>query len=436
MLAAQDRVRGALLAAVAEVAARPEECARDPGRDFTRRRKVTLDGLLWTITTMGTGTLGVELLRARGMSADAPSAPALCQQWAKLNDEAMPRLHAAFLSRFGTRAWRGRYQLLAVDGTGVAMAPDPRDAETRLPPARGAAGRNEAHATCSYDVLMGVYRDMVVQGGRSEDEHAAAAELVRRHAAPPGLEPLWLADRGFLSLNLFDAALRAGAHLVVRAADARVAGLLRHELGGARPDGELDVTVERCVVRSAGRRWRSRPDEPWLYRRYDSSRRFDSLPAGSREERWLTLRVVRVGVPGGWLNLVTDLPASELPARELADLYLRRWSEEVAFDELKHAVWDAAPHVRGLARLTQELWGRLTLHAACSLMLAEVPPPASPSRATDRAAGLRVCAEALRGGRLVDVEAVCSRLTQAVRPGRRFERRRRPQRAPCHTRRH
>ncbi|MBR1828486.1 MAG: hypothetical protein IJ781_03110, partial [Atopobiaceae bacterium] len=81
-----DEVIARLALAVEGVAADPSACARSPGRDFTRNRKLGLRDLLWTIVTMGTDTLGMELARASGAAAGAPTVGALCQQWAKLND--------------------------------------------------------------------------------------------------------------------------------------------------------------------------------------------------------------------------------------------------------------------------------------------------------------------------------------------------------------
>ena len=223
---AWQAVADVLDAAIEAVASRPEECARSPGTDFTRNRKLGLDALLRLIVSMGSDTLGMELLRAWGMDADAPTVGALCQQWAKLNDEAMPMLHAEFLSAFEPVATGGRYWLLACDGTGLPMAPDASDAETRLPPSRGTEGRNGAHLTCALDVALGAFRDMVAQGGPRQDEPGAACELVDRCRPPAGLEALWLMDRNFFCLNLLWHMGRAGAHFVCRLSDARAQGLL------------------------------------------------------------------------------------------------------------------------------------------------------------------------------------------------------------------
>lgn len=428
-------VRAKLRAAVERVASRPEECARSPGRDFTRSRKLGLAGLLWTLVTMGTDTLGMELLRAWGLSGSAPTVGALCQQWAKLNDEAMPRLHAEFLSSFAAVPTGGGLWALACDGTELAMAPDASDAETRMPPAKGSDGRNSAHLTCAYDVERGVFTDMVCQGGRSQDERAACWELMGRCSPPAGLVPLWILDRGFWSANLAWRAREAGARFLCRLPEGAAERLLWRWAGGASPPlwGSADAAVELRVTRSASAAGRERPGEPWLYQVLAPGSRFDGLGEGAAECR-LDLRVVRVATPGGWLCLATDLPPEEAAPSRLAALYARRWREEVAFDELKHAVGLECPHVRTLARVAQEAWGRLTLHAACALSAASVPPPPAAGRATDRTAAFKLAIARLRGA-AVDLARVCARLTQAVRAGRAFRRRKRPPAPPSFSRR-
>ena len=320
----------------------------------------------------GTDTLGMELLRAHGLSEDAPTVSALSQQWSKLGDAAMPRLHARFLSMFDPVPTMGRFWLLACDGTELALAPDASDDETRMPPAKGGHGRNSCHLTCAFDVARGVFCDMVCQGGRSQDEPGAACELVARCRPPAGLEPLWVLDRGFWSLNLAWRMRESGAHFVCRVKEAEFGRLLRGWLRGLPPAGcgSLDAWVDVCATRSRSAAGRTRPGEPWLYRTVRG--RFGGLPGKGPGECWLRLRLVRVGTPGGWLCLATDLPASGAPPSALAAIYRERWGEETAFAELKHTIGLECPHVRTLARVEQECWGRLTLHAACALSAASV----------------------------------------------------------------
>mgnify|MGYP002627342897 CR=1 FL=1 len=266
-----------LRGAVERVASEPERCARSPGRDFTRSRKLPLAELLWLLVTMGTDTLGMELLRASGMSREAPSVSALCQQWAKLSDDAPRRVLGEFLSMFPPTPFRGRYRLLAADGTDLDIAPDPSDRRTRMPPARGSDGHNEAHLTCAFDLVRRTFEDMVAQGGREKDEFAGLCELVDRCDPGDGLVALWVADRGFCSYNVLAHMALAGASYVIRASDSRASAILGRDVSG---EGEIDEVAELCVVRRLSAR--TRPQEPLLYRLLRPQRTFDPLPPGAK----------------------------------------------------------------------------------------------------------------------------------------------------------
>ena len=283
------------------------------------------------------------------------------------------------------------------------------------------------------------------QGGAEEDEPGALCELVDRLRPGPGLRALVLADRMFCTWNVLGHLAGAGASFCLRAKDAWVGALLR----GGLPGGEFDLEVERCVTRTSRASARSRPGEPGLYRTIPAAGRFDALEPGSGGEWWCRLRVVRLRLPAAdgdgasgdrWLNLVTDLPASELDAGGLAALYARRWDEEVGFLHLKHAVGLDAPRTRDYGRAVQEVLGRLVLYDACSLGTSGVPGPAPGprhARATDRTDAFKAFADMLRS--MVrrdahDVEAFASRRSHSVRPGRGHPRRRRlrsPPRSCC-----
>ena len=322
--------------AVAGVASKPEECARSPGRDFTRRRKIPLERLLWTLVTWGEDTISAELADAFGWDGSAPTCSAFCQRRSRLRADAMPRLHAEFLAEWHNVPFEGRFRLVAVDGTTVQLPPsgDPR---TRVRSGPGPAEHNEAHPTALFDVRRHTFEDMAWRGARDQDEPGAFCELADRFdpgAAPDGtpLEALFLGDRNFCTRNCIWHLESGGSWFVLRASDDWVERFLGPE---DVPEGCFDVTVERIIVRTTSLRARSRPDEPEVYRRVKPSDRFDGIARGSRDECPMTLRIVRRALPrrdgdpnasgDRWLNLATNLPAGEFRAKWLVRTYKKRW---------------------------------------------------------------------------------------------------------------
>lgn len=428
------RLRGAMRS----VASKPEECARSPGTDFTRSRKLPLAKVLWTMVTWAGDTIGVELERASGWDGDAPTASAFCQQRAKLRDDVMPRVGAAFLSMWEQAPLMGRFVLYGVDGTDVQLCPS-SDPRTRVRSNKSGAEHNEAHPTIAYDIGRRTFQDMVWQGSKEQNEAAAFCELVDRCPpayAPDGtrLVPLWLGDRGFYSRNSLCHLNEAGHRFILRMRDDHVEGLLGR---GAVPGGCLDATVERVFVRTRSAADRTRPGEPEIYRWVDGRRRFDAIgELNWHAEYPMTLRVVRRRLPrrdgdgndagDRWLNLVTNLPAGEFPARWLVRTYRRRWDHEVGFRHLKKVVGMENPKTRDFGRAAMEVWGRMILHNACSLAtrksLAKRLRGARRRRACDLTTAYKAAMDLFRGTE-VDLEAVCARHTHAVVGGRHYDRR-------------
>ena len=436
-----ERVAETLLAAAARVAADREACARDPARDFLRERKLGLLRLLLLLVTWGQDTVAGELAEMCGWDGGAPSPSALTQQWKKLSDGAMPRLLREFLSAFGAVPRMGRYWLLAADGTEQQLLPGTGGPRCRVRNGTGDGFHWEMHATCAFDVARRVFVDAVFQGGAEEDEPGALCELAGRLRAPRGLVPLWLADRGFCNWNVIAHLKGSGASFCLRAKDPWMESLV----GDDMPGGEFDMDLVRFVTRTRRLGGRSRPGEPWLYRVLYADRRFDALPPREPGEWRCELRADRLALPAAdgdgadgdlWLNLVTDLPASELDARALAALYAERWSEETGFSLLKNVCGMRDPRTRDWSRAVQEVWGRLVLCDACSLGVEGVPEPGRGpvhARATDRCDAFKAFMAMLRHmvrRRAFDVEAYAARRSHSVRPGRSHPRRKRPKSPP------
>ena len=336
-----EDVARTLLRCVERLAARPEECARSPGRDFTRRRKIPLERLLWTLVTWGEDTISAELADAFGWDGSAPTCSAFCQRRSRLRADVMPRLHAEFLAEWHNVPFEGRFRLVAVDGTTVQLPPsgDPR---TRVRSGPGPAEHNEAHPTALFDVRRHTFEDMAWRGARDQDEPGAFCELADRFdpgAAPDGtpLEALFLGDRNFCTRNCIWHLESGGSWFVLRASDDWVERFLGPE---DVPEGCFDVTVERIVVRTTSLRARSRPDEPEVYRRVKPSDRFDGIARGSRDECPMTLRIPEVP------RLRAGRRRGVGPAHPLQRLLARHARGAVAQAQGPHPQEGAGPHHR------------------------------------------------------------------------------------------
>lgn len=348
----------------------PEFFAKDPSRDFTRNRKITAkDSLLFPIMRERDSN-EMELLKYYNHNEDTPCYSAYYQQRKKLLPDAFHHLMDKFNSHFEPTLYKKRYVPIAVDGSGFNLFYNPKDPVTYIAPNKSSPkGHNEIHVTAAYQIFDRIYTDAVIQPSPQKNEFHAFCNLVDRCNVSKGT-PLFICDMGFTSYNAFAHCFEKDVCFLIRAKDLYVDRLLRED----RPSEgeEFDVTVERIIIRSKRKKFLSSLEHPMdLYRYIDLNTRFDFIEANAEGEYPLTLRVVRVKIPGGgYENLITNLPADEFGLAELCDLYHLRWKIENSYRELKHILGAKDFNCRAFEYIIHEVWARLILYNVCSRITA------------------------------------------------------------------
>ena len=270
--------------------------------------------------------------------------------------EALYRRVVAPIATPGTPgAWYRGWRVMSLDGTTLDVADTADNARVFGRPG-SARGAN----------TTGAFPQLRLVGLLENGTHVISAATLgayRAHeralaiAVLPALtgEMLVLADRGFLSFDLWRPAAATGAALVWRAsAQLGLPVLERHADGSYR----------------SALRWNQH--------------------CQSADRTAIPVRVVDYTVTGGPqgaqpYRLVTSLlEPARAPAAELAALYQERWEMETAFDELK-------THLRGARRVLrsktpelvrQEVWGLLLAHFAIRTLMHDAALGALP-RARD-----------------------------------------------------
>lgn len=98
-----DYLKLALLSAIDELADNPSLYARNPGRDFTRNRKLGFKQFLIMLLSMEGDCIKEELYRFFGRSTDAPSKAAFYKQRQKLREDALRNLLFVFNAKLKRR---------------------------------------------------------------------------------------------------------------------------------------------------------------------------------------------------------------------------------------------------------------------------------------------------------------------------------------------
>lgn len=269
-----------------------------------------------------------------------PTKAALFKARARLGPEPLRALFAAVASPLATPAtkgaWYRQWRVMSLDGTCVDVADTPANERAF---GRPGSGRGEGKGAFPQVRLVGLAEcgtHAVVQaalGPTRRAEQHLAADLV----GSLGAGMLCLADRGFYSFALWDAARRTGADLLWRTK-------VNHRLAVDERLADGSYRSKLYEIRNFKRRGAGMPVRVIEYTLTDAGRR--------AEERYRLL--------------TTILDPAAAPADELAALYAQRWEFEIALDELK--THQRGPRVVLRSKqpegVRQELYGYLCVHYA------------------------------------------------------------------------
>ncbi len=365
-----NQVKQTLLQDISVIAKTPELFSKCPGKDFSRNRKISFQSLIQFFLSMESSSIRHELLKYFSYDSNTISNSAFYQQRNKLLPETFSTLLRHFNSHYTFSLYKEKYQLLACDGSSFTFTRNPKDPDSYFAPdGKTTNGYNQVHAVALFDLLSKRYCDTVVQPIRKKNEFQALTQMIDR-CGTANTVPVFIADRGFASFNVFAHAIQHGSYFLIRAKDVNVHRLLGMDF----PDTEnFDIQVNRILTRSNSRKKRLHPELEDQYRFICSSVTFDYLDSDSRKEYSLSLRVLRFKISGdGYENIITNLPVEDFSVEEIKRLYRLRWGIETSFRELKHTLGSKNFHSKKREYIELEIWARLILYNFCSVITKHV----------------------------------------------------------------
>ena len=364
-----QKVKSTLWAVVDAMACNTSLFVKNPEKDFTRDRKLGFVQLIHFFLCMGSGCINHELMKYFYFLPDeVPTASAFIRQRAKLLPETFHHILTQFNLRFPPKGLWGRYSLIAADGCEFNIARNPQDPSTFHPASgRSKKGFNSLHTISLYDLLSKRYLDVVIQPGRLKNEFAALCQLIDRYIY--GGCPIFVADRGFASYNVFAHALEKGCFFAIRAKDVNTRRLLAAD---SLPQ-QIDKWVDVILTRSKSKKKRLHPELAPFYRYICKAVPFDFI-TDSCPEYPMRLRVVRFQIAEGvYENIITNLPSDEFSLEQIKHIYHLRWGQETSFRDLKHTIGTANFHSKSPEYIGFEILCRMTLYNFCTIITMEVP---------------------------------------------------------------
>ncbi len=410
-----------LYSMIRRIGERPEQYARNPGQDFTRRRALTPALLIYLILTMDEKSIWKGLLGHFQKKIDTPSASAFVQQRHKLLPSAFEDLFHCFTDFLRPQKRFRGYRLLAVDGSSLKSEAYPTDSEAYCPGTEYQHGWNLFHIHALYDMENRIYTDVIVQKEHTKHESKALCQMTDRSgiAAPVIL----LADRNYEAYNNFAHLEKKGWRYLIRLKDSN----RKNAYGVTLPDQrEFDLPVRIPLGRLTERQLRQRGlPVPERYCRIPNHMTFDYLGPESEDLYTFSARIVRLKLAGGNTQmLITNLDPAQFPLPELKVLYAKRWGIETSFRELKYTVGLIHLHSRKSDLVLQEIYAAFTIFnfaQAVSWSVDEDGGRSKYQRRVNFSHAVYLCCEALRC-KANDISGLLERTLQPCRPNRSYPR--------------
>ena len=389
--------------------------------DFSRKRVLTMETVINLLLFMQGGSLKKELYDA-GVPV---SASAFVQQRDKIPWTVMEEVFESFNSKCKDMKTYKGYRVLAIDGTTINMARNPKS-DSFVINNSTPKGYNQLHVNPLYDVLNKTYQHCVIQPQPQQDEVGALLFMMKWYNFKE--KTLIVADRGYESYNVFAHIQNTpNTDFLIRVKQDRTA---MREIGKL-PMTELDTDVSFTITTT-----QTKEDKKNGYILLQTRKKEDRIYSSkTRAGRWdfpspypMKIRVVRFKLDTGeYETLATSLPRS-ITLAEIKELYHARWGIETAFRELKYGIGLVNLHGKKDDFVRQEIFSAMIMSNFCSRIVNEVVVRKNDANIheykVNMTMAIHICRQFFRT-KDADVKKLLqdiARYTEPVRPGRRDER--------------
>lgn len=397
---------------------------KQPKSNFTRSRKIGFSDTVKCLISMQKSSTKEELLNFFNYNSNTPTQSAFSQQRDKIRPEAFEFLFHDFTSSFSyNRTFKG-YRLLACDGSSLGITRNTDDKTSYCLTDPYGKGFNRLHLNALYDLCNKVYIDAIIQPYREMNETKAMCDMIDHFCHSTNEKAVFIADRGYESLNVFAHAIENKSRFIIRAKDSGGKTCMLNTFNLPDED-EFDVDIKRYLTRQMTKEIKNQPE---VYKSI-SNRTFDYIEKGSKELYFMEFRVVRFKISdNGYECIITNLPRDEFSADDIKKIYGLRWGIENSFRELKHNVSLLSFHSKKVEYITQEIFAKLILYNFCQIITTHVVVGQKETKyqyQINIAIAIRICIAFLfhyKNAPPMDVEKLIGRELLPIRPGRKAPR--------------
>lgn len=342
-----------------------QQYTKNPKTDFSRSKKWSFKNTLLFILSMEGNSLKNELLKFFDFDSNLPSASSFVQRRAQILPSAFETLFHSFTAYDKRSATTYGYQLIAVDGSSIAIPRNPFDKATLRKTGKDNE-YNAIHLNCLYNLNKRLYIDAITQTAHERDENSAVQHMVDRYAGSENT--IFIMDRGYECYNSIAHIEQMGMYYIIRGKDITsngIAASLKDQLPG---DDTFDFTTSFFLSKKNTMNVKKHPE---IYKRIRKEQTFDFFTDGSVYYP-MNIRIVRFPISDTTYEVIlTNLPAQVTPEL-LKELYHKRWGIETSFRELKYSIGLNAFHSKNYQFIQQEIWARLLLYNFCEMITTRI----------------------------------------------------------------
>ena len=355
------QLKNLLMSKVHNVANNSNLYCMNPEKDFTRKRKLTMEKLIVGIIGMESGSLSNELIDFFNTSADTPTASAFCQQRCKINSDAFQTVFCKFSQEI-LDSFKDDLPVLAVDGSKIQIPANPEDTDSFFPGANGQKPYNLLHLNALYNLKHRIYDDVIIQKSKHSNEHKAFTEMADRSRLPKALV---IADRGYESYNSMAHVQEKRWFFLIRIKDGKT-GI--KEAFDLPKKSEYGMPVSLNLIRKQNRETKRLFKDRNHYRFVPTTSTFDYLPLKSKKADPTIsynprFRIVRFKISENtYETVLTNLDAFQYPSDRLKELYAIRWGIETSFRDLKYTIGMLDFHSKKVMCIQQEIYAHLIMY--------------------------------------------------------------------------
>lgn len=392
---------------------------KNPGKDFTRERKLPFRKMLLMLISIGGNSIHKELLNFQKFEPGTATSAAFVQQRDKILPSAFEHLSHEFNRSFPNPEKFNGYRLLAVDGSDLHIPTNENDTDTYFQPKEGSRGYNLLHINALFDLCNKRYEDVLVQPLRQCGERKALNCLLDRSDIADKV--IAVLDRGYEGYNTIAHIENKGWNYVMRIKDTN--GIISKL---KLPDtDEFDIDVSLLLTRKNTNEVILNPDK---YRHLASNINFDFLGQDLAEYYPISFRVVRLKIEDDSYEVIaTNLSRSEFPPKMLEEIYGKRWGIETSFRELKYSLGLVSLHSKKMEYILQGIYAKIIMYNFSMIITVNItfkPKDTKHEYQPNFVASVHICVHFLRNDNASwqDIDELIRQNVLPVRHGRKSKR--------------